>query len=59
MRGARLYVIIAIIVLSLFLIVMVNSCRRGNHPQSDDDLVPVAPPSTMVDPLGLRTTSLA
>ncbi len=37
MRGPRLYLIIAAIVLVLFLLVLARSCRSGNHPQSLDD----------------------
>lgn len=50
MRGPRLYVLIALVVLSLFLIVMVNSCRSGNDPQSMDDEIPTGPTSAWVLP---------
>lgn len=53
MRGPRLYLIIGVIALSLFLIVMVNSCRSGNDPQHEDDVVPVVP-SSWVAPTGSR-----
>ena len=51
MRGARLYTVLAIIALSLFLIVVVNSCRSGNNPQSTDDAVPTAPSTSRALPV--------
>ena len=37
MRGARLYLILCIVVIVALILVFGRACRSGNHPQSLDD----------------------
>ena len=55
MRGTRLYVLIATVVLLLFILVLARSCRSGNHPQSLDD----NPERTTVSALALSYSPVA
>lgn len=37
MRGARIYLILSLVLFALLAIVFLYSCRSGNDPQSRDD----------------------